>query len=423
MPVSEPTPPLVSSPPLKAERVSFTGTLASMTHATAADLVRQHGGEATEHVSRQTTMLVVGEEGWPLEDNGEPSLKLRQVSEWNEQGHEVRVVIESDFLHLIGLSERREEIRGLYTPAMLSTLLDVDVHVIRGWARAGLIRPVRTVYRLPYFDFSEVSSARRLSQLLESGVPRKEIEASLKKLPAVVRGRERPLEQLDILAQGRHVVVRDASGLISPRTGQRLLDFDPPAQSMDEPDDEDEHAGVLFLQAHRTEGCSSRDWYVEGCRLYEEGRVDDAIEALRLCLMAHPANPEGHFHLAECLYRQRHVRAALERYYAAVELDHDYLEAWTQIGCLHRELEELNPAADAFEIALEIHDEYPDAHFHLAEVLHELQRPEEARHHWQTYLSHSSRGPWADLARQRLDVPEGTAADPAAPVLPDEFAP
>ena len=51
---------------LRGDRVSFTGTLASMTHRQAHELVAQHGGEATAHVSKQTTMLVVGEEGWPL---------------------------------------------------------------------------------------------------------------------------------------------------------------------------------------------------------------------------------------------------------------------------------------------------------------------------------------------------------------------
>ncbi|MFO1093740.1 MAG: hypothetical protein U0992_10580 [Planctomycetaceae bacterium] len=158
-------PMLASSPALAGERVAFTGTLASMTHAQAAELVERHGGMATEHVSRQTTMLVIGEEGWPLDDDGHISVKLQLAQRWRDAGAELRVVNESDWLLLLGLTERRDEIRRLHTPAMLSQLLDVSVHVIRGWERAGLIRPVKRVYRLPYFDFQEVTSARRLSQL------------------------------------------------------------------------------------------------------------------------------------------------------------------------------------------------------------------------------------------------------------------
>ncbi len=59
-----------SSLPLSGERVAFTGTLASMTHRQAAELVAQQGGAPPEHVSSKTTLLVVGEEGWPLEADG-----------------------------------------------------------------------------------------------------------------------------------------------------------------------------------------------------------------------------------------------------------------------------------------------------------------------------------------------------------------
>ncbi|MBX3440429.1 MAG: MerR family transcriptional regulator, partial [Planctomycetaceae bacterium] len=216
--------PLASSPPLAGERVAFTGTLGSMTHAQAAELVRTHGGEATEHVSRQTSMLVVGEEGWPLEEDGQPSEKLRHVTDWRAAGTEIRIVNEADFLHLIGLSERRDEIRRLYTPAMLSRLLDVPVHVIRSWERAGLIHPVQRIFRLPHFDFREVNGARTLSRLLEEGVSPKEIERSLRRLPEQWSGGERPLEQLQLLVRDRHVVARDEHGYIAPASGQRLFD-------------------------------------------------------------------------------------------------------------------------------------------------------------------------------------------------------
>ena len=58
--------PLESSPALQGERLSFTGTLASMTHRQAMDLAEQHGGATTHSVSKQTSMLVVGEEGWVI---------------------------------------------------------------------------------------------------------------------------------------------------------------------------------------------------------------------------------------------------------------------------------------------------------------------------------------------------------------------
>ena len=398
---------LTSSPALAGERVAFTGTLASMTHAQAMQLVERHGGAASEHVSRQTTMLIIGEEGWPLEEDGHVSVKLQQVERWNKAGETIRIVNEGDWLLLLGLTERREEIKRLYTPAMLSQLLDVSVHVIRGWERARLIRPVKRVYRLPYFDFQEVTSARRLSQLLEAGVSRREIEESLRHLPSVKRGDQRPLEQLEILARNSRIVVRDRHGLVEPDTRQRVMDFEPdePAAAEQAPADEPPPS-IKFQLAQPQETFHGQDWYVQGCRLYDEGRLTDAAEAFRLCLMTEPHNPEAHFHLAEVLYRQDNIAGALERYYAAVENDRENIEGWTQTGCLHRELEEPESALEAFEIALGVHPDYPDAHFQKAETLAELGRRGEAVPHWRRYLSYDSRGPWAELARQRLG--EGT---------------
>lgn len=397
-----------SAAPLSGERVTFTGVLASMTHAEAAALVRQHGGEAAEHVSRLVTMLVVGEEGWPLEDDGQPSVKLREVLEWQARGHAARIVQESDFLRMVGLSECTADVRRLHTPAMLSQLLNVSVHVIRSWERAGLIRAVRRVHRLPYFDFQEVASARRLSELLQAGVSREEIERSLRSIPGVATGQRGPFEQLELLVRDRRVVVRDAHGLREAR-GQRLLDFDSETDAPGRPAgrDDDEHpVSISFLSARQQAlEMERRDWFVEGCRHVDEGDLPEAIEAFRLALMMEPQNPEVHFHLGDALYRRGRVQAALERFYTAVELDHDYLEAWTQIGALHRELNEPEAALDAFAVALDIHEDCPDVHFQMAETMAELGLLSAAVPHWEAYLNHEQRGPWADLARQRLRRP------------------
>ena len=114
-------------------------------------------------------------------------------------------------------------------------------------------------------------------------------------------------------------------------------------------------------------------------------------------------NPEIHFQLAETLYRQGNATGALERYHVAAELDHNYLEAWTQIGCLMSELGRVDDALDAFNIALDIHPDFPDAHLHKAESLHQAGRTQEAIEHWQKYLAFDQSGPWAEAARRRLE--------------------
>ncbi len=412
------TEPLPNSQILEGERVALTGTLASMTHAQAADLVTQHGGVATEHVSRHTTLLVVGEEGWPLEEDGQPSVKLQQVERLQAEGVAIRVINESEWLQALGLTEQQAEVRRLYTPAMLSGLLKVSVHLIRGWERLGLIRAVKRVFRLPYFDFQEVTSVRKLSELLNTGVSRRELEASLRSLPSVVRGYVRPLEQLEILASNARVLIRDEHGLLVPSTRQRLFTFEEQlAQKSATPATDREPPFQMRLDrawAPQTE--TAKEWFDRGCGHYDSGELTEAIEAFRLALMAGPPTADLQFHLAEALSRANNPRGALERFYSTVELDHDYLEAWTQIGSLHREVGEPDAAMLAFDIALEVHPDYPDAVLQKAETLAELGRGNEAVVLWRQYLTFDSRGPWADLARQRLETWAATEHSSEPPV-------
>lgn len=410
--------PLESSLCLSGERVSFTGTLASMTHKLAMEVAEQHGGVATHSVSRQTTMLVVGEEGWPLEEDGRPSVKLQQVTEWRQHGLDVKVLPESEWLHLLGLEERRRDVHRLLTPAMLSQSLKVSVGLIRHWERIGLIRPVKKVFRLPYFDFREVACVRRLSELLRSGVRQTELETSLSHLQAMLPGAEKSLAQLTLLARDHHVVLRDEAGILEPTSGQRLFEFDndpSTAHAQKAGMDESEEMcsnDILSLPdvppLTNADSHTAADWLENAARLLEDGRTSDAVEAFRLALMSEPSNPETHFHLAEALYRSGQLSAAFERFHVAVELDHEYLEAWTQLGCVAAELEQTQSALEAFDIALKSHGDFPDAHFHKAELLHRLDRDAEARPHWEAYLNHDQRGPWADIARLRLATSANT---------------
>ncbi len=390
-----------------------------MTHRQAQDLAEEHGGCAMQHVSRQTTMLVIGEEGWPLDPDGEPSQKLQQVQDLRAQGFDIKVVKESDWLGLLGLSEETNQIQRLYTPAMLSKLLNVPVGKIRSWERLGLIRPVRKVYRLPYFDFCEVTGARRLMELLESGISRQKLQESLENLEDIWPDIKRPLGQLEVLVDGGHVLYRDDAGLIEPVSRQRYFDFEASVgrqpHDLVEPGGEQSwgsrghrpQVGLLAFdhpssQQSDTTQWTTAEWLTAGQQAADAGDLEQAVQAFRLCLLESPHDPELHFHLAEALYRQGQLDASTERYYAAVECDHQYIEAWTQLGCVLEERGRSEEALSAFGVALEFHPDYPDAHRHKAALLDSLGQHADARLHWETYLQYDQRGPWAEEARQRL---------------------
>ncbi len=377
-----------------------------MTHQAASDLVAKYGGTATHNVSRQTTMLVIGEEGWPLEENGHPSQKLLLVTEWNQHGAGIKIVPESDWLRILDLDERRQEVHRLHTPAMLSSVLGLSVSIIRRWERIGLIKPVRKIFRLPYFDFQEVSSARRLTELLNAGIARDEIEQSLTKLQQHLGGIERPLAQLEILARDSHVLCRDDRGLIEPASGQRVFDFVEEPQ----PTPVVGESALPFAAPEDDDLLSGLQWYQRGCDLLDEDDASSAVEAFRMSLISGHHEPDVYFHLALALYRTGNRMGALERYHCCVEADHTYLEAWTQLGCLYDELGESDQALDAFDVALQTHPDCPEAHFHKADLLARMGNSQEAIPHWQNYLRFDDRGPWAEIARDRLAESAGEAS-------------
>ena len=75
--------------------------------------------------------------------------------------------------------------------------------MIRRWHRKGVIVPAREVRRLPYFDFQEVATARRLAELLAAGCSAKAIEKKLAELARFVPEVQRPLAQLSVIVEGQ----------------------------------------------------------------------------------------------------------------------------------------------------------------------------------------------------------------------------
>ena len=60
--------------------VAFTGRLACISRAEAFDVIRQRGGMPSPAVTKRTQVLIVGELGWPLLDDGRPSNKLSRAT-------------------------------------------------------------------------------------------------------------------------------------------------------------------------------------------------------------------------------------------------------------------------------------------------------------------------------------------------------
>ena len=385
-------------------RVALLGKLAGMSRRDAQKLVRQHGGVAVDD-PREAQMIVIGERELPLGDaaGGEGPLDdaIRQAA---DEGR-VSIIGETELWRRLGLLDEATGVRRLYTPAMLADLLGVPVAVIRRWHRRGLIVPQREVRRLPYFDFTEVATARSLAQLLAGGLSPAALEKKLTALARFLPGAERRLAQLNVIVEGKQILLRQGDGLIDPG-GQLRFDFGAERESAKSEVGQD---SVSFAQssfpiaaAPALAPNSPDDLARAAAELEDDGRLDEAGDLYRAAMAAGGPSAELNFRLAELLYRQGELTAARERYYAAIELDEDYVEARANLGCVLSETGQRELAVAAFEGALAFHADYADAHYHLARTLDDLARPAEAQAHWLAFLELSPGSPWADQARARL---------------------
>jgi tetratricopeptide (TPR) repeat protein len=366
----------------------------------AQKIVRDLGGLPIAKCDATLDIIVIGADELPLgDDEGLLDDEIRHAA---GEGR-LEIISESQLWQKLGLVEGEQFVRRLYTPAMLAELLDVSVATIRCWHRRGLIVPAREVHRLPYFDFQEVATARHLAQLLAAGASPKAIEKKLAQLSRYIPEIERPLAQLSVIVQGKQILLRLGEGLIEPG-GQLRIDFD----ALEEPDSSAAQSGLVSTisladhLAEQSEFSSPEEMVCAATKYEDAGQLEAAVQMYRAALTAGGPRPELCFQLAELLYRLEDLSAARERYFMAIELDEDFVEARANLGCVLAETGELDLAVAAFQGTLAHHSDFPDVHYHLARTFDELGRDAEAHVHWQEFLRLAPDSPWADEAHARL---------------------
>ncbi|TWU60725.1 Tetratricopeptide repeat protein [Rubripirellula tenax] len=395
------------------KRVSLVGRFGGMNQREAANVLRSYGAVVTDVDDPALDWVVVGAEESPL---AETELLREPIREAAAAGR-IEILHETDLWHRLGLVDVEQAIRRYYTPAMLAHLLGVSVRVIRRWQRRGLITPVQTLHRLPYFDFQEVATARRLAHWIASGASPRAIEQRLVDWVEVLPDIQRPLDQLSILIVGKHVLMRQGEGLLEPG-GQLRFDFDaldseesadgdlefPPTTLSMFPDVAnvpDEYSLRHSTEAH-DDALLAAAFSAE-----DDGDFETAIDYCHAIIARDGPRADISFQIGELLYRLGEVIAARERYYNAIEVDPDFVEARASLGNVLSETGQIELAVAAFRGALSLHADYADVHYNLARVLDQLERVVESKHHWKRFLELAPDSPWAGEAIERIAVIDG----------------
>ena len=398
---------------LAGRHVMLVGKLASMSRRDAERLIREGGGQLVDRAGDDVDLIVASDETADAKrlavnrDLLDDDLRARIAS------GDVEVLHESDLWARLGLVESGPGTERLYTPAMLAELVRVPIAAIRQWHLRGALQAKREVRRLAYFDFEEVHVARKLAQLLHAGCSLSAVNRQLQALSRMLAGSPRPLTDPAVVVEGRRLFIRREEGLAEP-TGQLLIDFDV-AKTVAA--DEASPVAIPFVAQDMLRHSSAdrgahpraaEDLRALAAELEGNGQLQQTTEVYRAILFSGESSAEDHFALAELLYLGNDLSAARERYYMAIELDEDFVEARSNLGCVLAEQGETGLAEAAFRGALEYHPDYADAHYHLARLLDREQRLAEASCHWQLFMNLAPASPWADEARERL---AGSAAD------------
>jgi tetratricopeptide (TPR) repeat protein len=395
---------------LLGRRVVLVGKLASMSRRDAEQVIRERGGELVERFGDGVDLIVVSDEQGGLRSVAADRELFGDEVRARIAAGDVELVRESEFWGRIGLVDSGEGIQRLYTPAMLAELVRAPVAAIRQWHRRGALRATREVRRLAYFDFEEVRVARKLAELLAAGCSLATVNRRLVELARLLPESPRPLADPAVVVEGRRLYVRRGDGLAEP-SGQLLMDFDAARPQSVSGTKAAGPVAIPFVAALR-EGSARRsrgphpmaaeDLRALAEELEENGREDQAVDVYRAILVSGDFTADDHFALAELLYRAGDLAAARERYYMAIELDEDFVEARSNLGCVLAEQGDMGLAEAAFRGALEYHPDYADAHYHLARLLDRANRRDEASRHWQLFMNLAPASPWADEARDRL---------------------
>jgi len=276
--------------------VAFTGRLACMTRAQAFAVVRERGGTPSQAVTKRTKLLIVGELGWPLLDDGRPSNKLRRATAYG-----ISVTSERRFLEWIGRAVP-DSVHMTYSADQLATLSKLYSDTIRELAQLSLLDE-----RGGHFSFRDLASARQIAKLLADGVRLSEIIRAVsqirKWLPDV------GLANVRLHAGPHYSLEVEQPGGRTDRNGQFVLAVD---RSQSSPDD-------LFEQARSAE---------------EAGDIPEAERLYRILIKSDPTDSSAPFNLGNMLRaagRNAEAEAALR---AATRVDPTFADAWYNLGDL-----------------------------------------------------------------------------------------
>jgi tetratricopeptide (TPR) repeat protein len=357
--------------------IAFTGRLASMTRAEAFAVVTEQGGRPRERITKDTNVLIVGELGWPLQDDGRPSKSLTQA-----KSYDVPIVSERRFLEWAGKMAPEEQAKT-FAADELAALSKLPPDVVEQLSLFGLIE-----VRDGRYGFRDLAAARQAAHLLGSGIGLSVITRSLREIRKWLP--DARLSNLRLYPESSDKILVELAGGHTDIKGQFVLPVEKATDS---------NADDAFAQAQLAE---------------EAGDLTTAESLYRRVMKHDPNNPAAGFNLGNLLRVQKRTVAAEVAYRRAVKADPNFASAWHNLADLLEESGRLAEAVACERRALAADPQYADAMFNLALFLQRLGNHAEAAVWWTRYLERDRTSEWAERAKRALKYCEMELANAAS---------
>lgn len=271
-------------------------------------------------------------------------------------------------------------------------ILQISVHQLQGWERAGLIAHQQA------YTFQDLGQLRTLQALRADAVSAASIRDSILAMKAVA-GMANPLLEARLVRAGSRLAFRHEGAMVDPIRRQLLFDFERAGA--------DRRPTPAWARAYagKADSANPRDAqerFLAAVQAEEGGDKPRAIALYEEVLALDPHYAAAYINLGTMQFHLHKFERAEQLYRRATEVDPGYVLAYFDLGNVLDELQRLDESIAAYLKAVALAPRYADAHYNLALAYERSGRQRSAMKHWRAYLKIDQAGPWADHARGQI---------------------
>jgi tetratricopeptide (TPR) repeat protein len=278
-----------------------------------------------------------------------------------------------------------------YGAREISRMLGLTVAQVRAWVKSGFLEPERGPHGELRFSTHDLAVLRSARGLAGARIGPRRIERALSRLREQLPSRD-SLEAIEIVAEGRQIVVTDGSARWQPESGQILIAFENVAGTgptdLHPPQSRGNVSDLSRVHSRRAKeresGTAVENWYERGCDL-EETDPDAARDAYARALELDPEHADAHVNLGRLLHEAGDAAGAEAHYRRALAARPGDATAAFNMGVALEDLGRDLEAIDAYERAVALDPGHSDAYFNLAGACERVGRPAAAIRHLKTY--------------------------------------